>query len=48
VLELAKHCPVQDAWTEELASGQFKGRQPESVTLGEWKTAIRPALMDVL
>jgi 5S rRNA maturation endonuclease (ribonuclease M5) len=47
VLQLAKHCPVRDAWTGELASGQFKGRQPESVTLEEWKTAIRPALRDV-
>jgi hypothetical protein len=42
VLELAKHCPVRDALTGELYDRMFKGSQPESMTLEEWETAIRP------
>lgn len=48
ILETAKRCRTRFAWTAELAGGLFKGRQPESVTLEEWETAIRPALMDAL
>ena len=36
VLELAKRCCVRLGWTAELADGQIKGRQPESITLSEW------------
>jgi 5S rRNA maturation endonuclease (ribonuclease M5) len=32
VLELAKRCKVRLTWSPEIADGQFKGRQPESVT----------------
>ena len=44
ILELATLCRVRYAWTPELAGGLFKGRQPESVTIEEWKTTIHPAL----
>ena len=47
ILEIAMRCRTRFAWTAELAGGQFNGRQPESVTLEEWETAIRPALIDV-
>ena len=45
VLEIPKRCRTRFAWTAALADGQFKGRQPESVTPQEWETAIHPALM---
>ncbi|QDU10881.1 toprim domain-containing protein [Gimesia aquarii] len=47
VLELAKRCCVRLAWTANHAKGNFKGRQPESVTSEDWNTAILPALMHV-
>ena len=47
ILEIAKRCRTRFAWTAALADGQFKGRQPESVTPQEWETAIHPALMVV-
>ena len=40
VLELAKQCRVKLAWNSEMADGQFKGRQPETVTGEEWKSVI--------
>lgn len=48
VLELAQRCRVRYAWTTTLSDGKFCDLQPESVTLGEWQTAIHPALRDVL
>jgi len=48
ILEIAKRCRTRFVWTTELAGGQFKGRQPESVTIEEWETAIHPALIAVL
>jgi len=45
ILELATLCRVRYAWTSELAGGLFNGRQPESVTIEEWKTTIHPALV---
>lgn len=47
VLELAKRCCVRLAWTANYAEGNFKGRQPESVTSEDWNTTIHPALMHV-
>jgi len=47
VLELAKRCRVRLAWSNDLADGRFKGRQPESVTVEDWNTTIHPALMHV-
>jgi 5S rRNA maturation endonuclease (ribonuclease M5) len=40
VLELAKRCKVKLAWSNELADGKFKDRQPESVTREEWNSVI--------
>lgn len=40
VLELAKHCCVKLAWTSDAESGQFKGRQPESLTRKECETSL--------
>lgn len=40
VLELAKRCRVRLAWSNDLADGQFKGRQPESITDAEWKRLL--------
>lgn len=47
ILEIAKRCPTRLAWTAELAGGLFKGRQPESVAIEEWKTMIHPALVEM-
>ena len=48
ILEIAKRCRTRFTWTAELADGQFKGQQPESVTIEEWETAIHPTLIAVL
>lgn len=47
VLELAKRCRVRLAWSNDLADGQFRNRQPESVTAEDWDIMLRPALMHV-
>lgn len=47
VLELAKRCRVRFAWTANHTEGNFKGRQPESVTSEDWDTTILPALIHV-
>ena len=47
VLELAKRCRVRLAWSIDLVDGQFKGRQPESVTAEDWDMTIYPALTRV-
>ncbi|QDV48471.1 toprim domain-containing protein [Gimesia fumaroli] len=47
VMELAKRCRVRLAWSIDFADGRFKGRQPESVTVEDWDTAILPTLMHV-
>ena len=33
---LAQLCPVRLAWTSKMYGGEFRGRQPESLTLQEW------------
>ena len=35
VLELAKRCRVRLTWNTELSEGQFKGKQPESISAEE-------------
>lgn len=35
---LAQRCRVRTAWSEAMHGGQFKGRQPESLTAEEWQT----------
>ena len=47
VLELAKCCRVRLAWTTNLLDGQFRNWQPESMTVEDWDTMLRPALMHV-
>lgn len=47
VLELVKRCRVRLAWSNDLADGRFKGRQPESVTPEDWDTRILPTLRHV-
>ena len=34
---LAQLCPVRLAWTSKMYGGKFKGRQPESLTIDEWR-----------
>jgi len=41
VLELAKRCCVRLAWNSEFAEGQFKRRQPESLTEEELKQVFQ-------
>ncbi|QDT41756.1 DNA primase [Gimesia alba] len=47
ILELAKRCCVRLAWTTNLLDGQFRNRQPESVTAEDWDTMLLPALMHI-
>ena len=42
---LAQLCLVRLAWTSEMYGGKFKGRQPESLSIGEWQE-IREFLCD--
>tara|TARA_R110002049_G_scaffold167265_3_gene333451 strand:- start:3142 stop:4347 length:1206 start_codon:yes stop_codon:yes gene_type:complete len=37
VLELVKRCCVRLTWSSDLAEGQFKDRQPESLTKEDWE-----------
>lgn len=34
--ELAQHCQVRMAWSSNMFGGQFRGRQPESLTWDQW------------
>ncbi|MCA9123966.1 MAG: toprim domain-containing protein [Planctomycetaceae bacterium] len=34
---LAQHCRVRLAWSPEMYEGQFRGRQPESLSSDEWQ-----------
>jgi hypothetical protein len=34
---LAQLCPVRLAWTSKMYGGKFRGRQPESLSLEEWR-----------
>jgi 5S rRNA maturation endonuclease (ribonuclease M5) len=35
--KLAQRCQVRLAWSSEMHGGRFKGRQPESLTVDEWR-----------
>jgi hypothetical protein len=45
VVELAQLCAVRFAWLSSMHGGAFKGRQPESLKLEDWRT-IREFLVD--
>lgn len=42
--ELSQHCFVRTAWSPSSHGGQFRGRQPESLTATEWDTIRRSLL----
>lgn len=37
LVEIAQHCPVRLAWSSLMYNGAFKGRQPESLSAGDWR-----------
>jgi len=37
LVELARHCAVRLAWSQTMHGGAFKGRQPESLSAGDWR-----------
>lgn len=46
---LSQLCPVRLAWTSKMYGGKFKGRQPESLHLEEWREIegfLRSATME--
>ena len=37
IVEFAKHCRVQLAWSPDMHGGKFSGRQPEGLNYDEWQ-----------
>jgi len=40
-----QHVDVRLAWSQAMHGGEFRGRQPESLTREEWESVLRPAVV---